>query len=144
MSSIAFLKARVDLVEVVGRYVELVRRNGGLWAVCPFHPDRNPSFKVDPKKQRFHCFGCGADGDVVDFLAVLDGLEVQEAIRRLQEIAGATAAPMNYRKEALPAPSSAKANQELAQEISRQTVDVPDGDSLPYAYLTETRGLSGW
>ena len=57
-----------------------VRRNG--MAVCPFHNDKNPSMKLD---KRFHCFGCGADGDVIDFTARLFGLGLKEAAEKLAD-----------------------------------------------------------
>ena len=57
---IADLKARADLAAIVGSRVALRKRGRELWGCCPFHRDRSPSFKVDPRAGRYHCFGCGA------------------------------------------------------------------------------------
>ena len=70
-ADIAALKAAVDLIDIVGRHVTLARKGSGRpehWGRCPFHADGTPSFKVDPERQEFHCFGCGAHGDALDFL----------------------------------------------------------------------------
>jgi hypothetical protein len=63
--------------------VKLIRRGHRLWAWCPFHQERTPSFVIDTIKQRFHCFGCGTGGDVIDFYAKACKLDTREAIRRL-------------------------------------------------------------
>ncbi len=73
-------KQSVSTREAAERYGIEVRRNG--MACCPFHNDKNPSMKVD---QRFHCFGCGADGDVIDFTAKLFDLSPKEAVEKLAQ-----------------------------------------------------------
>jgi DNA primase len=94
--TLAQLKARVDLVEVVARYVELKQkhRGGHWWACCPFHKEAEASFKVNPGLQAFICFGCGAKGDVFDFIAKAERLDTGDAIRRVREIAGGGDAPV--------------------------------------------------
>ena len=72
------IKNKITTREAVEIYGLKVGRNG--MACCPFHPDRNPSLKVD---ERFHCFGCGADGDVIDYVAKLFHLTNIEAARKL-------------------------------------------------------------
>jgi DNA primase len=73
--------ARTDIVEVVGRHVELRKGGANLLGLCPFHGEKSPSFTVSPSKQFYHCFGCGAHGDALRFLmehtgvGFLDGLE---------------------------------------------------------------------
>ena len=74
------VKQSVSTREAAERYGIEVRRNG--MACCPFHDDKNPSMKVD---QRFHCFGCGADGDVIDFTAKLFDLSPKEAAEKLAQ-----------------------------------------------------------
>lgn len=74
------LKQNVTTRQVAEMYGIKVNRTG--MAVCPFHNDRNPSMKVD---RRFHCFGCGADGDAVDFVAALYGLSVKEAAVKIAD-----------------------------------------------------------
>ena len=74
------VKQSVSTREAAALYGIEVKRNG--MACCPFHDDKNPSMKVD---QRFHCFGCGADGDVIDFTAKLFNLSPKEAAEKLAQ-----------------------------------------------------------
>lgn len=77
------VKARVDIVEIVGEYVDL-KKSGVEWkANCPFHDERTPSFFVVPKKQIFHCFGCGENGDVFNFLELKAGMPFLDALKYL-------------------------------------------------------------
>ncbi len=82
------IKSRIDIVDLVGREVEL-RRAGRLYkGLCPFHPDRNPSFFVYPDQWTYHCFGCGAHGSGVDFVMNRRGLSFAEALALLAREAG--------------------------------------------------------
>lgn len=77
------LLASVDLVEVVGSYVELKKAGAELLGLCPFHGEKTPSFRVVPHKGFFHCFGCGAHGDALDLVQQLEGIGFREAAERL-------------------------------------------------------------
>ncbi len=77
------LIARTDIVEVVGRHVELKRGGANLMGLCPFHGEKSPSFSVSPSKQFYYCFGCGASGDAIRFLTEHLGLSFIEAVRDL-------------------------------------------------------------
>ena len=77
------LLSRVDIAEVVGRHVELKRSGANLMGLCPFHGEKSPSFSVNPGKQFYYCFGCGAGGDAVRFLTEHLGLSFVEAVRDL-------------------------------------------------------------
>ncbi|HEV8672901.1 MAG TPA: DNA primase [Methylomirabilota bacterium] len=82
------IKARVDLVELIGAYVPL-RRAGERWkGLCPFHQEKTPSFTVHPKLGIFHCFGCHAGGDALEFLKRHDRLDFPDAVRLLAERTG--------------------------------------------------------
>ena len=82
------IRARVDLVDLVGAVVPL-KRAGERWkGLCPFHQEKTPSFTVHPKLHLFHCFGCHAGGDAFEFLRRHDRLEFPEAVRLLAERAG--------------------------------------------------------
>ena len=84
------LLSRVDIVDVVGRHVELKRGGANLMGLCPFHGEKSPSFSVSPSKQFYYCFGCGASGDAIRFLTEHLGLSFIEAVRDLAQGAGMT------------------------------------------------------
>ena len=77
-----------NIVDVIGEYVSLKRAGSSYKGLCPFHNEKTPSFTVDEKKQLFHCFGCGAGGDVVSFIMQKEGLSYPEAIKYLAQKAG--------------------------------------------------------
>jgi DNA primase len=84
------LLARVDIVDVVGRYVALKKGGQNMLGLCPFHGEKTPSFTVSPAKQFYHCFGCGAHGNAIGFLMENRGLGYVEAIRDLAQQVGLT------------------------------------------------------
>jgi len=84
------LLSRVDIVEVVGRHVELKKSGANQMGLCPFHAEKSPSFSVSAAKQFYHCFGCGASGDAIRFLTEHLGLSFVEAVRDLAQGAGLT------------------------------------------------------
>lgn len=77
------VKERADIVEVVGDYVPLKKKGQNMWACCPFHGEKSPSFSVSPNKQIYKCFGCGKAGDPIQFVMDIEGIGFQEAIRHL-------------------------------------------------------------
>ncbi|WP_304545165.1 DNA primase [Sulfurimonas microaerophilic] len=81
--SIEALKARLDVVDVVGSYVELKKAGANFKAPCPFHDEKTASFVVSPAKQIYHCFGCGAGGDSIKFVMEYEKLTYPEAIEKL-------------------------------------------------------------
>jgi len=82
------IKARLDLVELVSRYVEL-KPVGDRWvAPCPFHQETKPSFSVNPSQGFFYCFGCQASGDIIDFYKDINGMDFPEAVEQLAREAG--------------------------------------------------------
>ncbi len=82
------IRQHTDLVEVVGEYLSLERRGKNMIGFCPFHSEKTPSFTVSPEKQLFHCFGCGASGNVFSFIMQMDNLTFPEAARFLAVRAG--------------------------------------------------------
>lgn len=84
----ARIKDSADIVELIGRYLQL-RRAGNAWkACCPFHNEKTPSFSVNPARQSFHCFGCGVGGDALKFLMMFENLDYPTALRRLADMNG--------------------------------------------------------
>ena len=81
------LLTRVDIVEVIDRYVPLKKAGANYRACCPFHSEKSPSFTVSPTKQFYHCFGCGAHGTAIGFLMEYGGM----ALRRCGQGARARA-----------------------------------------------------
>ena len=79
---------RSDIIDVIGQYVTLKKYGSNFKALCPFHNEKTPSFVVNPDKQIFHCFGCGAGGNVVGFIIRQERLEFPQAVRFLAERAG--------------------------------------------------------
>ena len=84
-SFIQELLARVDVVDIVGRYVQLRKGGANFMGLCPFHSEKSPSFTVSPSKQFYHCFGCGKNGNAIGFLMDHAGMGFVEAV---QDLAG--------------------------------------------------------
>lgn len=97
--TIAQIRDRADIVALVGEYVPLRRAGTSFKGLCPFHAEKSPSFHVNPQRHFFHCFGCGASGDVVKFLMQIEGLSFPEAARRLAERAGIEIAETDSRDD---------------------------------------------
>ena len=79
---------RTDVVEVVGRYVQLKKGGANYMGLCPFHGEKSPSFSVSPAKQFFHCFGCGKNGNAIGFLMEHAGMSFIEAVKDLAQSYG--------------------------------------------------------
>ena len=87
-SFIQDLLTRVDIVDVVGRYVQLKKGGANYMGLCPFHNEKSPSFTVSPTKQFYHCFGCGAHGTAISFLIEYSGMGFVEAVKDLAQNVG--------------------------------------------------------
>ncbi|KGF31852.1 DNA primase [Oligella urethralis] len=94
------LLARVDIVDVVGKYVQLKKGGQNLQGLCPFHQEKTPSFTVSPTKQFYHCFGCGAHGTAIRFVMDHVGLSFPDAVRHLADSVGMVVPQPNYSPEA--------------------------------------------
>lgn len=87
-SFIQELLARVDVVDIVGRYVQLKKGGANFMGLCPFHGEKSPSFSVSPAKQFYHCFGCGKNGNAISFLMEHAGMGFVEAVQDLAQQVG--------------------------------------------------------
>lgn len=108
------IKDQYPLASIIEQHVALKRRSGLLEGLCPFHSERTPSFKIYESDQRYHCFGCGAHGDIFDFLREMEGLDIREAAER---ITGGVALPVynDERIAELRAKAAAREAEEAAQ-----------------------------
>lgn len=82
------IKDRLDIVDVVSKYVILKKQGGNYWGCCPFHNEKTPSFSVSPAKQIYKCFGCGEGGDVFSFLMKINNQSFHEVVKEQAEILG--------------------------------------------------------
>ncbi len=82
------LRMRCDIEQIIGAYVPLRRRGRNLVGLCPFHNEKTPSFTVYPENQSYYCFGCGAGGEVINFIRRIENLDYVEAVRFLCDRAG--------------------------------------------------------
>ena len=82
------LRARLSVVDVVGRVVPLTRKGQNYWGCCPFHNEKTPSFSVNEEKGFYHCFGCGEHGDIISFTMKHNNLDFKAAITELANMAG--------------------------------------------------------
>jgi DNA primase len=138
-ATLASIKNAVDIVALVGEYLTLHRTGSKFKALCPFHDDHNPSLELNPERQSFKCWSCGAGGDVFDFVKAYERVEFAEALRMLAERAGIVletpasgAAPRGPSKSDLYA-VNAWAEHEFAEALGRA--------ADPRAYLAE-RGIT--
>ena len=81
--SIENIKEKIDIVEFIGLYIQLKKRGPVSWANCPFHQERTPSFTVNGSKSFFHCFGCGAHGDIFTFLQNYKKISFLDSVKEI-------------------------------------------------------------
>ncbi len=80
------IKREIDIVEVISRYVSLQKVGSSYRGLCPFHSEKTPSFHVSPTLKLYHCFGCGASGDVIKFIQEIEHISFQEALHKLGQM----------------------------------------------------------
>ena len=139
-SFIQELLARIDVVEVIGRYVQLKKGGANFMGLCPFHNEKSPSFTVSQSKQFYHCFGCGVHGSAIGFLMEHLGVSYVEAITDLARDAGMTV-PQEQRGDsqaAREAPGLLQTLEQAGEFYRNRLKDSP----IAVDYLKQ-RGLSG-
>lgn len=130
------LKSRIDIVDVIGRQVQLKRSGANYKGLCPFHNEKTPSFIVSPQKQIFTCFGgCGASGDVVSFVMRYYNLEFNEAVEKLAKEYGIDIVKSQRRND----------DREKYYEINREAArffyrNMTEGPNRGYSYMRR-RGI---
>jgi DNA primase len=136
--SLEEFKARLPLVEIVGRHVRLTRRGRDLWGCCPFHKEKTASFHVVPDKGFYHCFGCGQHGNAIDFVMAIDGVDFSQALQRLAELCGLPAPRSGGEGKPRVDPTIYAANQAAARWFAGR---LQARDAQPAAQYLSTRGL---
>ncbi|RKX38776.1 MAG: DNA primase [Thermotogae bacterium] len=86
--TVQLIKEKVDIVQVISQYVSLQKSGSGYKGLCPFHSEKTPSFHVNPVLKFYHCFGCGASGDVIKFVQEIEHLSFRDAVMRLARQVG--------------------------------------------------------
>jgi DNA primase len=110
------IREAVDIVDLIGEYVQLKKQGRNYFGLCPFHGENSPSFSVSPDKQIFHCFGCGAGGNIFTFLMDIEGYSFIEAAKVLSDKANIT----------LDIDMEKATKKSAVSETSRQMMDAHD------------------
>lgn len=137
------VRQKNDIVDVVSQYVKLTRKGSSYFGLCPFHNEKTPSFSVTPGKQMYYCFGCGAGGNVFNFIMEYENYTFGEALKYLADRAGVELPQIEYSKEVR---EKAQERAELL-EINKQAAQYfyyqlrTEKGAQGYQYLTG-RGLS--
>ena len=137
------VRQKNDIVDVVSQYVKLTRKGSSYFGLCPFHNEKTPSFSVTPGKQMYYCFGCGAGGNVFNFIMEYGNYTFGEALKHLADRAGVELPKIEYSREVR---EKAQERAELL-EINKQAAQYfyyqlrTEKGAQGYQYLTG-RGLS--
>lgn len=136
------IKARLNIVEVVGQYVRLQKAGNHWKANCPFHQEKTPSFTVSEERNMWHCFGCGKGGDVFAFVMEIEGVDFREALASLADRAGVELPRYDSQKGAVPERKSQSLEiLELATKFYEKQLWESDRGKKILEYL-RARGLT--
>ena len=143
---VAELLSRVDIAELVGRYVQLKKSGSNLMGLCPFHGEKSPSFCVSPTRQTYHCFGCGVHGNAVGFLIEHTGASFPDAVADLAQQVGLQVPSDQRSDDERQRAAQAKARQVTLTDVMARAADhyrkQLKADERAINYLKQ-RGLSG-
>jgi len=137
-SQIVEIKERISIVDIIAGYVSLKKSGDNLTGLCPFHNEKTPSFTVSEKKGVFHCFGCGAGGDVISFLTHIKNESFNDVIKYLANIAGISLAEEHTNKKTDDYYSINK----LTAGYYHEMLFTDSTGKKAFKYLTLERGLS--
>src|SRR5690554_1564063 len=139
------VREQADIEDVVNDYVPLKKKGQNLWACCPFHNEKSPSFSVSPAKQIYKCFGCGKAGDTIQFVMDIEGIGFNEAIKQLAHKYG-----IEIEEDQAATPELIQAQNEreslyialgFARDFFVKSLGTPEGQSIGQSYFRE-RGFS--
>ena len=137
------VRMKNDIVDVISQYVKLTRKGSSYFGLCPFHNEKTPSFSVTPSKQMYYCFGCGAGGNVYNFIMEYENYSFGEALSHLADRAGVELPKIEYSREAREK-AEQRANLLEINKLAAQYFYYQlrrEGGKTAYGYLTG-RGLS--
>lgn len=139
------IQSRIEIEEVISDFVSLKRKGQNLWACCPFHHEKSPSFSISPSKGIYKCFGCGKAGDAVQFVMDIEGLNFIEAMKYLAGKYG-----IEVQEEELPPQEQIKHQEKeslyivlnFAKDYYKDILwNTPEGQSIGLSYFKE-RGFT--
>jgi DNA primase len=140
MNELEEIKSKVDIVELIGGYVQLKQTGKNFKACCPFHAEKTPSFIVSPERQMWHCFGsCNEGGDIFSFVMKVDGLTFPETVESLANRAGVKLEKRNFEKNE--AKAKLYSANELAADFYHSLLLTPTG-KVALDYLRKNRGMT--
>ncbi len=141
------VKERMDIEEIVGDYVPLKKKGQNMWACCPFHGEKTPSFSISPAKQIYKCFGCGKAGDPIQFVMDIEGIGFQEAIRHLAAKYGIEVEEDETRTPEQDQEQSERESLYIALGFARdffvKNLQTEEGKSIGLSYFKERGFTSG-
>ncbi len=140
MDSIKKVKTRLNVVEVVGSYIDLKKSGKNYKAICPFHTEDTPSFMVSPKLGIYKCFGCGVSGDIFTFVQEMEGISFYEALQKLADKAGVELEDVP-RDEAYKLKKRLYEINDVAAEFYQHLLLNHKSGKKGFAYFTKQRGL---
>ncbi|MBP7647425.1 MAG: DNA primase, partial [Comamonas sp.] len=145
-SFIQELLARIDVVDVVGRYVPLKKGGANFMGLCPFHGEKSPSFSVSPTKQFYHCFGCGKNGNAISFLMEHTGMGFIEAVNDLAGQVGMVVPQEDISPQERERQAAAKVKQATLNDVLERAGNAYRSQLKEHAHAVQylkQRGVSG-
>ncbi len=140
------IKDRINIVEIIGQYVQLKRAGRNFSGRCPFHNERTPSFMVSPERGTYICFGCGEKGDVFSFVQKMDGTDFPTVLKQLAEKAGIKLTPRTRNPQAAEEKEQEKEKEEKLREVCEAATSFFEAELQKHPAVLEylkTRGLTG-
>ncbi|PAF53655.1 DNA primase [Helicobacter sp. 13S00482-2] len=122
-ASIDSLKATVDIVDIIGSYVDLRKSGSNFTACCPFHNEKTPSFVVNGSKGLYHCYGCGVGGDVIKFVMEYEKLNFAEAAEKIADMSNFS---LEYEKNTITKKDDSKLLENIARFYQKRLMELPE------------------
>lgn len=133
------IKAKADIVSIIGEHVVLKKAGRNFWGLCPFHSEKSPSFSVSGELQIFKCFGCGESGDIFTFLQKYEGMEFVEALKFLAEKVGVVLKAQSFGKQSKK--EEVLHINELASQVYHYLLKENKRAAPITSYIVETRKI---